>query len=165
MANDDFATLNLTSIYAGGSQERESPVQIGEAGMYPGYICTKRNTDNIGYLFNSSDYPTYVPCGILDLNAGHALDVAYTITTDRVEYFKIGQDTEVWMYCKADANATYYQDGMIIVASATDGYGMIFVYASTNAYTISPILAIGKVAQYKAGSTAYDKIVRVNLSI
>lgn len=164
MASDTFTNRYLSGVFAGGDSRRAPKVaQVSEALIYPGFIISVRNLK--AYLYNNGDYAAngYYPSGIADLMDGHVLDTAYTITTDILEYFAIGQDTDVWVHCIAATPAPTYGEGYTIIASGTDGYGMVFSYTDGTSYTDSPLLKIGKVVEYRAGSTTETKLVKVNL--
>ena len=170
MTADTYLSRHFGKIFQGGFAKKRDAIKIGEANMYPGYIFTMRATNTTAYLFNSTDYTGsgYTPAGILDDKPGQALDTAYTITTDFVEYFAIGDNVDVAIYAIAATPAPSYNVRDIIVASTTDGYGKKWTQWSGTEYTseitASPILKIGKVIEYRAGSTTDAKIIKINLS-
>lgn len=170
MAADTMVTRKIGKIFQGGFPKKRDAIKIGDSGMYPGYIFTMRATNTTAYLFNSADYTNsgYAPVGVLDDKPGQALDTAYTITTDFVEYFAIGDNVDVAIYAIPATPAPSYNVGDIIVASTIDGFGLKWLQWSGTEYTseitASPLLKIGKCIEYRAGSTTDAKIIKVNLS-
>lgn len=167
MTSDTFVSLNLADVRCGGNTEKSEAFNVGEANMYPGYIVTLRATTTTIYLYKEQDYVDngYMPAGVLDLKDGQALDTAYTVTTDQVEIWEVGKGAVVYVHCIAATPAPSYQKGKIITASATDGYGKIFAYTDGTDYLSAPLLAIGHVDEYKAGSTSDTKLVKVVLDL
>lgn len=166
MTSDTYLSRNLGQCYAGGSSRRQKAMKTGEAGIYPSYIITKRNTNTTMYLFKIDDYAVtgYMPSGIADLMDGHEIDTVYA-SGALVEWFMIGQDTDVYVHVINANPAPSYEIGDDIVASTTDGYGQKYGgFSTAKDYTASPLLKIGKAAEYRAGSTSDTKLLKVNLA-
>lgn len=165
MTADSYDSLNIADTRCGGNTETSDAFTCGEAGIYPSYIVTHRATTNTIYLFNESDYSAsgYWPCGVVNLMDGQALDTAYD-SGDDVEIWEVGCNAIIYVHCIAATPAPTYSKNVVIVASATDGYGKPFAYTAGTDYLVSPLLKIGRVHERKAGSTTDAKLIKVRMS-
>lgn len=152
MTSDTFVSKHYNSVYAGGDSRRQKVVRCGEAGIYPGYGI--RVVNSVAYLSKQSDDHI---SGVADLKVGHALDTVYASGT-LIEWFRVGQDTEVYVYLLAASPAVQVDEGEDCIISATDG-----MFASGDDNTDLNYVA-GHFCEYSAGHVTDNLLVKITLS-
>lgn len=158
MASDTFATKRVSKVYVSGDKRTESVV-AGEAGIYPGYII-RIASDEKAYLCNNSDGQ---PSGIVEVPIGADLDTVIA-SGDMLEFYRIGQDTEVWMFLLYASPLAAIRDGELITTSATDGKGMKWAYTDTAEATDSNAFNVGRASIVDTGHLTEDHLIKVNLA-
>jgi len=165
MADETYASLYIWDIFAGGDPRRAQAVVVGEASIKPG-DAIRIHTDGKMYLAKASDG---VISGFAALMPGHDIDTAYDYATtpEMVEYYPVGQDTEIWAKFAARSPLVGLLEGQVAILSATDGQLKAFdatAYTDAAAATDTIYLKAGVIRKYDVGHLTEMRITKISLS-
>jgi hypothetical protein len=157
MADETYIGKKIGNVFAGGNSSTEGGVKVGDA-FGPGDCI--RIVAGVAYITASGDA---LLTGVAASKAGHADDVVFTVG-EIVEYYPIGQDTNVHMKLKGASGPIAVEEGEIASLSATDGQIQKFAYTDATKETDTLYLKVGRFAEADAGHATEMRIVEVSLA-